>query len=195
MDLLEACDNGDLNRVKKLIKAGADLEIQDEDEQTPLTTAMNNCNFDIVEELVLCGANVDRKVYGIPMIMWTDHLEMIKILLNNGADPNATNEDYSENALFVPSRWKDVEIIEELIAAGINVNAQNKYGHTPLYEAISHLNLECVKVLLEAGANPNILTNAKQSPLYKIRILKESYIDSSKKNKILELLKQHGAKE
>lgn len=191
MNIIEACEVGDLNRVKELIKAGADLEIQDEDEQTPLTTAMNNCNLEIVEELILSGANVDRKVYGIPMIMFTDLLDVIRILLDNGADPDASQD--GETALFRHSRWADVEIIEELLAAGANVNVQNKYGHTPLYEAVSNLNLECVKVLLEAGAYPNILTNAKESPLYKIRKLQESYIDSFRKNKILELLKQNGA--
>lgn len=191
MNIIEACELGDLNRVKELIKAGDDLEIQDKDEQTPLTTAMNNCNLEIVEELILSGANVDRKVYGTPMIMFTDLLDVIRILLDNGADPDASDD--GDTALLRHSIYGEVEIIEELLCAGANVNAQNKYGHTPLYEAVRNLNLECVKILLEAGANPNILTNAKESPLYRIKKLQESYIDSFRKDKILELLKQNGA--
>lgn len=49
------------------------------------------------------------------------------------------------------------EIMTLLIDKGANVSARNKYGDTPLHNAVQYENLEAVKLLVAKGANPNTL--------------------------------------
>ena len=54
------------------------------------------------------------------------------------------------------ARGKNIEVLEYLIKAGANVNAQTKHGTTPLMWAAEHLNLSAIKALLDAGADKDI---------------------------------------
>jgi Ankyrin repeats (3 copies)/Domain of unknown function (DUF3471) len=49
----------------------------------------------------------------------------------------------------------DLAKVQELLAAGVDVNAANKYGATALAYASDKGHTEVVKLLLEKGANPN----------------------------------------
>ncbi|MGX2987699.1 ankyrin repeat domain-containing protein, partial [Ursidibacter sp. B-7004-1] len=51
-----------------------------------------------------------------------------------------------------PSR----KMIEHLINKGIDVNAQDMYGMTPLHYAMRSKNVDAAIALLNAGADPNI---------------------------------------
>ena len=55
--------------------------------------------------------------------------------------------------------------IDRLIEDGINVNAQNAAGYTPLYLATLHKLIAHIELLLKKGANPNIKNNYGSSPL------------------------------
>ena len=48
------------------------------------------------------------------------------------------------------------ESIEYLIRHGLDVNAQDRYGMTPLHYAMRSKNVAAATALLEAGADPNI---------------------------------------
>ena len=54
-----------------------------------------------------------------------------------------------------------------LLAAGINPNARNEEGNTPLHEAVAGdgANVAAMAVLLDAGADPNAENNEGQTPL------------------------------
>ena len=57
------------------------------------------------------------------------------------------------------------ESIEYLIRHGLNVNAQDRYGMTPLHYAMRSKNVSAATALLEAGANPNIPNIENVTPL------------------------------
>jgi ankyrin repeat protein len=50
----------------------------------------------------------------------------------------------------------DVEGVRELITAGADVNARNRYGQTALMLAAHHGHLQVAEALVEAGADLNV---------------------------------------
>ncbi|WP_353273625.1 ankyrin repeat domain-containing protein [Wolbachia endosymbiont (group A) of Agelastica alni] len=60
----------------------------------------------------------------------------------------------------------DIEIVNALIKAGANVNAENKDKWTPLHFAAAWGHKDVLEVLLTAGANVNAENKNKWTPLY-----------------------------
>jgi ankyrin repeat protein len=54
--LNDAAKEGDLDEVKRLIKEGANIEVRDASASTPLYNAVDRGNRDVVEFLILKGA-------------------------------------------------------------------------------------------------------------------------------------------
>ncbi len=67
--------------------------------------------------------------------------------------------------LFNAIRNNDLPNIQNLLANGANVNAQDNYGYTPLLFATFHNRLEIIILLLENGADANIPDNSGNTPL------------------------------
>lgn len=59
---------------------------------------------------------------------------------------------------------RDIDLSRRLLKAGSDVNARDKDGWTPLYQACRCLSFEMAYFLLEHGADPNIC--AADSPLH-----------------------------
>ncbi len=71
----------------------------------------------------------------------------------NGQEPsNAFNGD----DLLAASQAEDIARVKAILASGVDVNSQSKYGATSLYFASDRGNVELARVLLEAGADPNL---------------------------------------
>ena len=110
------------------------------------------------------------------------HLEIVKLLLKNGANVNAQYSQYYcvtaldiaienrhyevvklllENGatLSYESKKGDLETVKLLLKTRANVNAQDELSLTALHYASKNGHLEAVKLLLENGANPNIQAN------------------------------------
>ncbi|WP_420354222.1 ankyrin repeat domain-containing protein [Rodentibacter pneumotropicus] len=79
-----------------------------------------------------------------------------------------------------------VDIIELFIKLGIDVNAQDIYGMTPLHYAMQGKNVDAAIALLNAGADPNIPNIDSLTPLSLIGYLPDS-LD------VLELMLEKGA--
>ncbi|MGH0214378.1 ankyrin repeat domain-containing protein [Sinorhizobium meliloti] len=98
----------------------------------------------------------------------------IEGLLQRGANPSAPDtrrhvsagyEGYT--ALHYAPRWSvgpKAELVKLLIKAGAAVNAQSKYGHTPLH--LFPDDDDCIALLLEAGARPNIFNSGGHTALH-----------------------------
>lgn len=86
---------------------------------------------------------------------WNGHVEIVTMLLDNGADVNAKNND-GNTALMLASKKGQTEIVSMLLAAGADVNAKVIYGNTALIVASGNGHKEIVAILLEKGADVNI---------------------------------------
>jgi ankyrin repeat protein len=121
------CTN-DADKLKSLLQNGADINTKAKSGNTAL--------------LIACVGN--------------DPYNIVTLLLNNKADPLATNA-IRETALMRAAQFGDTMTIQLLLSEGINVNAQDSYGGTALRNAIVNSNVSAVLCLLNNGANPNIV--------------------------------------
>ena len=84
-----ASKNGRLDIVKKLINKGADVNANNNVNETPLHDASKNGHLEVVRELIYEGANVndknDNNKTPLYLASKNGHLEVVKILVKNGA--------------------------------------------------------------------------------------------------------------
>ncbi|CAG0897501.1 unnamed protein product [Cyprideis torosa] len=91
---------------------------------------------------------------------------VVELLLAHGADPNIANSGDETSPLH---HAKSAETAELLIAKGAEVNAKDRRGKTPLFEATENHHHSVVEVLLANGADPNIADEDERSPLHRAR--------------------------
>ena len=92
--------------------------------------------------------------------------EMVKFLIDNGADVNAQDVN-GLTPLYVTAYAVNgnITIAKMLIEKEAIVHAKTKIGCTPLYAASVSGHLEIVKCLIENGANVNTMTKRACTPL------------------------------
>ena len=162
IELLEASKGGDLEYAKWLIKKKTNPNITLYDGNTPLHLAAQQ-----------------------------GHLNIVKLLLDNGADPLAFNvEGYRAHHLAATNEIKnnlfgyiskekslnyeltnackdgDLEYAKWLIEKGANINTLDYQGFSPLHWAIGKGNFELVELLLKHGADVNLKAADTTTPLH-----------------------------
>lgn len=109
------------------------------------------------------GADPGTCIWDVPLIYLISNTVQskaevyVKMLLERGADPNATypsggNMHKGETALFPAAITGNAEIVRLLIKAKADVNHQSDRGITALGDAARNKHYKVVHVLLEAGA-------------------------------------------
>ncbi len=118
-----------------------------------LHSAVSENRFDCVERDLKNGVDIDIRDGGYTgrgssPLFYAENLEMVKFLLDRGADINFKNRD-GETFLH---KTDNKEIAEFLISQGLNVNEKNNEGVTPLGAAGLKGNLEFMEVLVMNGS-------------------------------------------
>ena len=173
--LIIACEKNNLEIVKELLKEGADANMLDQFNCSPLMYACKNANLEMAKELIKKGANVnERDNYGVTPLMMSckrHSLEIVKELIKQGASINEEDKYYAHTPLIEACLSQNLEIVEELIKNGADVNRKNKLGDTALIKMCSNSNnasssyLKIVHKLIEHGANVNEKNNLGYTPL------------------------------
>jgi ankyrin repeat protein len=157
---------------KLLLEAGAKVNALERSGEAPLFYAANAGSVEMARELIAHGADVNStEAYYTPLAAATlrGHLDVVKLLLAKGADPNLSGRGDRQTPVLVavnPVSRRAVhdEILRVLIEAKADVNAVNKEGDTPLTLAVESRRAATVKMLLDAGASVAVQNRNKESP-------------------------------
>ncbi len=86
---------------------------------------------------------------------WKGHAELVKFLLDSGADIEDHNENghWGTTPLHAAAHGNQKRVAEILISRGADLNARNKHGRTPLDETAVHNAKAVAKLIEEANAS------------------------------------------
>jgi ankyrin repeat protein len=168
--LLYAARDGQLDAARALAEGGADINrVSAEEKISPLVMAIMNGHFDVAMYLLNRGADPNRAsdlglaaLYATIDVQWAPyawfpqpltgqervtHLELMRALLDHGANPNARLAKKLWMRSFGERTWVD------------------PVGATPFWRAAQSNDVPAMKLLVAAGADPKITTNAGDTAL------------------------------
>ena len=153
------------NRCRKaLANKGADVNIPDENGETPLMYAVKEGHNLCVNELIKAGADVNQcGPCGSSALIIAAYLglpNIVHLLLASGADVNMKDEGGKQALNYAADRIDQVSSIEMLLKAGADVNNRDTEGLTPLMVAVSNSEDHSVKEDPDIVNSVNMLINA-----------------------------------
>jgi hypothetical protein len=150
-------------RLRPLIEAGVsvDQKIGDGHRTTLLGLAIEKNAVNVAKSLIGAGAKLDKGP-SKPLVYATlwNRKEIAQLLLEAGADPNATVSNPDEGVrgetalMYAIDLPEKIGMVELLLKHGANPSLTNSKGETALFQAVDFANLEAVRLLVAAGCKP-----------------------------------------
>ena len=156
--LMRAAHNGNLQIAKVLLDHGAKVNLSDIYGFTALSYSVGKGHLNMAKYLLYKGANaklVPKKRQMTPLMQaaYNGNLQIIKVLLNNGAKVNLTDNGITAlNFAIVNGHFN---IVKYLLSKGANVNLKIKKGTTSLMLAVEKENFAIVNLLIKNNADIN----------------------------------------
>lgn len=167
-----AVQKGVSEAVKKIIEAGADLDVLYHD-QTPLMIAAENGLHYICGLLIKAGANYRYEDPDGHNVMsraisqgfdQAERLRTVQTLLAHGCDANQADR-LGRTPLHWSAVYGDASVAECLLEHGAIIDSRNYCGRTPLYLAAFHEKIGVARLLLNAGADDSITDDQGRQPI------------------------------
>jgi ankyrin repeat protein len=195
----EAATQGNLNRIKDLIAAGEDVDKKYEGK-----LQRREFIVEVKDRLQGYSGNYWFKGYSpLHLAAMNGHEPVIKYLIANGADLNATST--GGTPLHLAIRWEGAtfhwlwgsdyghkfrnhKIAKSLISEGADLNMTQGGGQTILYKNITDISADFLEYLVANGADVNMKNAKGFTPLHR------AVASRSPSPKKIEFLISHGAK-
>jgi hypothetical protein len=168
--LADAVDREDAAAIAAAVKAGADVNAYGKGGYRLLYWAMARGKVEGFQQLLRHGAPLDddyrdsaylrgpsynRAV--LEKVIENEDQRFLEAALRQGLDPDYSPEKiFDRPLLFVAISSHSYAAIETLLNAGADINAQDRYGYTPMVAAMMGCEYNAARVLLDRGADPTI---------------------------------------
>ena len=165
---------GDLDAIRSLIAAGADLDARDGNGRTPAHVAAFASNDAALAALAARGADMnalDNQVYDVLTIAAVaNDPDLVSLALRLGNRPDLITSIYDGTALIAAAHLGHQDVVRRLIAGGAPLDHVNNLGWTALIEAVilgdgGPDHIETVRALVEAGADRTLTDRDGVTPL------------------------------
>lgn len=166
--LFDAAKEGNAARVRKLLKARADVNHTESiyladggsvDELSPLMAATMAGSLDTVKALVAGGAWVNylnsMAVNSLWIAAHNGNLEIVKHLAAHGAYLNNSNSE-DVTPLMAAAMNGHLEVVKFLVGKKVRIDAVHKEGDSALMFAVARGHTDIARFLIDAGADVNI---------------------------------------
>lgn len=157
----DAARDGDIEAVRALVRAGADVNAAQGDGMTALHWAAERGSVELAEVLLHAGANVDAgtRIGGYtPLHIAAKEArgDVALLLLRSGSDPGATTTNSGVTPLHLAAQSGSTVVLQALLDAGADVDVTERaWDQTPLVFAAAQNRAPAVALLLAAGADPD----------------------------------------
>jgi len=144
----------------------------------PLSVALHKGHLNIALFLLEHGADGEKHddtegQTGLYIASSRGYAEIMRTIIDRGANLNAECDDWDENAdnvmwtpLHLASLDGRLEVASVLLEYGANVNHPDNFGRSPLHLASRQSHDDLVRLLLDHGANPSATDDRNKTPLH-----------------------------
>lgn len=146
--------NRDDKKIREAIKEGARVNIRNRDGSTLLEYAVAGGDKNLVELIIDRSADLSATTRGFTPLMsaaWYGRVDMMRIMVKNGADLNA-RDDYGRTALMLAVSQNKAAAVKFLLSKGADKNLRESDGYTALDIGIKEKRYQIVQLLRAAGA-------------------------------------------
>ncbi|WP_241654124.1 ankyrin repeat domain-containing protein [Wolbachia endosymbiont of Laodelphax striatellus] len=161
-----AATNGNVEAVELLINYGAEVNYKDAWGWTPFNCAAEKDNIEVMNCLIAHGANIEtndpQKI--LLSIHPYNYLEAVNTIIKLEIWKDVMKLIEIDNLLYA-ARFGNIQMLYNLLALGVNVNAHNSLRSTALIEAAKYNHSEVVEILISRGADVNAQDDLGASPL------------------------------
>jgi Ankyrin repeats (3 copies)/Carboxypeptidase regulatory-like domain/Ankyrin repeats (many copies) len=156
----------------KQVWIGGSVSIRVPKKMSPLSTAVQNDDLDLVKNLIIRGARVnlkekdDRNATPLFIAVENGNIEIAEVLLRFGAKANARDTGGQTPLMWIDSDASP-ELIELLVRYGARLDFADHDGNTAITIAADDADAPVVKALIAAGAEVDHQNNDGETALMK----------------------------
>ena len=169
--LLAAFTKKDINVALSLLQQGANVNILDESNRSPLHRAAEGGLIDIADLLLKHDAtDVDLPDFSgnsaLSIASYNGQMEIVRLLLQRGADVNLRNGS-GTSSFHQAAKNGHLDIARYLLECGADIDSCDKDGQTPLHSASQQGHIEIAELLIQHGTDVGSCDNNGWTPLHR----------------------------
>ncbi|KAF5556660.1 ankyrin protein [Fusarium mexicanum] len=182
--LYTAVQSGDADMVGLLLDKGASAKVLNVLGTSILEAAIGMKRFQIVKKLIEGGADVDGtdshqqpiliKVIKNPFLNNDEKVEVMKMLMANGASPEAVDITFGLPAICHAVEMPSTPVVQALLSRAVNTKVRMLSGQTLLTYSIDVNRQNTVEALLAQGVDVNEVDGLNRTPL-KLALMRLDY--------------------